>query len=233
MAAFGVFNKAGHMVRSFAKRDEARVYAKAHGLKGPDYARRKALHAGEPLSVVRGHARPGEASIASLQRREIPLRERAKPEVLDKVYEVRNRMERGESFTRATKEVGISPSTARRLGEERGLFFHEYSKGQPRIGARTSKESWRSPWWDGQSAGWVFLDVDERNSRILAEYWADVYWAMEKREPARLEKYRGTVVRDIYGNKYSLVTDLDALYAWWESMTDAELRRFRSAFESP
>lgn len=69
------------------------------------------------------------------------------------------------------------------------------------------------------------VPLDAKNASLVGNYWNEVDNALNGR-PAGLAQYQSIAIRDIHGNIYRLLTDINAILAWLDSMTDAEQNEF-------
>ena len=69
------------------------------------------------------------------------------------------------------------------------------------------------------------VPLDARNASLVGTYWNEVDNAL-RGKTAGLQQFQSIVISDIHGNRYHLLTDVNAIRAWLDSMTDAEQREF-------
>src|SRR5215211_2707787 len=171
-----------------------------------EYARRKQLarERGLSLSQARGHPKKGERSVSEMKRKGYFARTR-KEEAARRAI---RRMTRGESMSRAARAEGISPSTVKRYGMEHGLLEH-VPHGEARRFAPSYRVG-RAPRFRIIQAGGLPVgpvQVDARNASILGRYWNAVKKWRRNGDASTLGEFRGVVVKDVHGRRYTLAVD--------------------------
>jgi len=121
----------------------------------------------------------------------------------------------GYSLTRASKEIGISPSTVKR-----------YTNGVKKKGHR-----WHPKRYDriprtlniNENGSEVWIEVnDSRHASIIGRYQSAVREFLETGNASVLRPFKGKRVRDAQGNWHVLETDPDAIYEISERRPDEE-----------
>lgn len=197
-----------------------------------EYARRKQLarERGLSTSQARGHPRKGERSVSEMKRKRYFPRTR-KEEAARRAI---RRMTRGESMSRAARAEGISPSTVKRYGTEHGLLEHVPSEEARRF-APSYRVS-RVPRFRLIQAGGLPVgpvQVDARNASILGSYWNAVKKWRQQGDASALEEFRGVVVNDVHGRRYTLAADPQEIDLAFALMSPEEWEGYEQNIYSP
>jgi hypothetical protein len=197
-----------------------------------EYARRKQLarERGLSLSQARGHPKKGERSVSEMKRKRYFPRTR-KEEAARRAI---RRMTRGESMSRAARAEGISPSTVKRYGMEHGLLEHV-----PHEEARRFAPSYRvsrAPRFRLIQAGGLPagpVQVDARNASILGRYWNAVKKWRRDGDASALGEFRGVVIKDVHGRRYTLAADPQEIDLAFALMSSEEREGFEQNIYGP
>lgn len=190
-----------------------------------EYQRRRELGNERGLSIAqaRGHARKDETKISELKRSGIVDKTR-KP-TLERYYQVINGMASGKSLSKATKEAHISIATIKKLDAERHTL-HRLSKQQWEI-----KSSATFPVLNKEGKLFQNVPLDRKNARIVGQYWNAAHSAYLG-DTSALSAFKNTVVSDLHGNQYQLLTRIDDLISIMEQMSDADREAYERMFSS-
>lgn len=159
---------------------------------------------------------------------------RTEQETMKKFYGVVKRLGKGETLEHAAKAEGISPSTIRKLNEQRtpdrmykgklipGAARRAYSPAYNKVNkagkaVRTGfqlNNTYHPPVLiinpDGSSSI-KHIECDRINANILGSYWNNAKYALNEGEYDLLKRFEGKYVYDIHGNAYTLITDPNEL----------------------
>jgi hypothetical protein len=156
-----------------------------------------------------------------------PEQEPARPSTIAKYYRVAKRLAAGESLAAATRAEHLSPSTAWRLNEERGVISKMYRPGKRGGKAVFDRFSVRyagtATFWTSDGVRHDAVSLDQKNLRLLARYQNAQKQALETGDEQRLQAYAGTPMYDLHGNVYHLLTDLNALYAVHDALLEEDI----------
>jgi hypothetical protein len=190
-----------------------------------EYQRRRELGNERGLSIAqaRGHARKDEAKISELKRSGI-IDHTRKP-TLERYYQAINGMASGKSFTQAAKNAHISIATIKKLDAERHTLYR-LNKRQWEI-----KSSATFPILNKEGKLFKEIPLDRKNSRIIGQYWNAAHSAYLG-DTSALSAFTNTVVFDLYGNQYHLLTQVDDLISIMEQIGDADREANERMFSS-
>lgn len=194
-----------------------------------EYRRRQELGKKRGLSKAqaRGHARikKGESSIKQLRKAgNVSVRERIE-EQLKKYYAVVQRAIKGESLTSATKNEHLSRETFDRLNSAYGNYLGTEYKPNPK-GGKAIRTGYFVP-----DIPEIAILVDTKNGPELQYIQAvnvershiGTYWNLVDEathgNTAPLEYFMFNPIHDIHGNTYTLITDVNTIYAWKRSLS--------------
>jgi hypothetical protein len=211
----------------------------ARGLRNyqAEYARRKAAGVARGLTLrqARGHPRAGEASVTVLKHAGTlggETRGGTPDTLLQRYYRVVARLATGEPLRQATRAEHISWRTVTRLNEERVLYGYFYRTG--RRGQSVFAGYWVRIWAhmplltrDG-----VYhpqIPLDKLNASLVGIYWNAVDEALRGRVEA-LQPFSQVIVYDALGTGYRLETNVNALYRYFDAMSDEAHAEFDRTF---
>ena len=193
------------------KRDKARRYVSASDAK--DIIGVRAFQEG----AHREASSPRQALAVSAEkagRRDV--------EQLSRYANVAGRVRRGESLSSALRQEHMSKALFERLNEQQENYVgRSYdSKGKSyRRATGDYRAGWNIPGFDSQgNAISTILDVDRPTSSLLGKYYAAIGLALDNDDPSYLKKFEGITIRDLDGNTYALITDLNTLALWLQAM---------------
>ena len=156
-----------------------------------------------------------------------PQQEPARPSTIAKFYRVVKRLATGESLTAATRAEHLSPATAWRLNEERGVVSKRYRTGKRGkksvLSGYTLSYAGTATFWTSDEVRHDAVSLDRKNLRLLAQYQNAQKQALETGDEQRLRAYANTPIYDLHGNVYHLLTDLNALYALHDALLDDDV----------
>jgi hypothetical protein len=200
-----------------------------------EYSRRKALAAerGLSLSQARGHPRRGETGIVALKRLGALLSGRDL--TTEKYYAVVADLQEGWSLRQAAAVEDISPRTVWRLNQERGLIKRQHrltKRGHVVVDGYEVVVSARMPILTSDDVPHPAVPLDAKNASLVGHYWNAVDLAMQGGAQALrdLQAFAHLPIYDIDGHRYRLQTDLNALFRFFDSMTDQERADFNRTF---
>jgi hypothetical protein len=210
------------------------------GERGRDYAAeyraRKAQGLGRGLAVpqARGHPRRGESAIAAL--RKVGLvgepSGSAQERSLQAYYRVVKRLAKGEGLGKAARAEGTTPRTINRLNAERVLFDYHYRTGKrgQQVFDGYSVVNW-ARFHILAADGTVYRSVplDRKNASLMGEYWNAVDEAL-KGKGAALKQFATTIVYDVDGATYRLLTNVNAIRRFFDSLGDEDAADFARNF---
>jgi hypothetical protein len=223
------------------------------GARGRDYAaeyarrRHLASERGLTLSQARGHPRTtkGEAAIRTLLQRGETTRAGRAEETLRKYYRVVERLEHGQSKTRALRTEHLGAATfdrynqmqgTRRNGDEQPLVQPKYHYS-PSTGRPSTVKGYKidnpgsTPILAADGTIISGPSVDARTASLLGQYWNAVEKA-QRGDDSDLQKFAHVVVYTRDGKAYRLMTDINNIYRRMDMMSDAEERDFWRTFYS-
>jgi hypothetical protein len=227
------------------------MVAHVKGAVGRDYAAeytaRKLRAAARGLSTAqaRGHA-PKGASITALKKQGFITSTGSALDTIFKrvaraigIYE--HQPAAAKSLSKASAQASVSPSTVKRHGLLSGRIQREPVYQRDASGAlKPTKRTKRFLTYvagsfpvltpDGQLT--LYREFDRTNLSILAYYWNAVEEARLYGRDRMLHAFRGVVVRDIDGNEYRLLTDIDKIHVVFASLSPEEQRDYNRAFYS-
>ncbi len=206
-----------------------------------EYAQRKRQGEARNLttSQMRGHARGNlpkggfEPSVRHLKQTRVL--ETSRSGTLNRYYQTVGHVQSGDSLNRAAKKAGISPATVNRINEERGLLHKTYkpdSTGKSRLFGLGVQRSGTAPVLENDGGYQTRVQFDARNMSLMGEYWNAVKKAQNGGSTGDLRAMNRVEIRDVDGNRYRLLTDIDAINEFFGDMTDDELEEFDRHFES-
>lgn len=140
---------------------------------------------------------------------------------------VRRLSSRQEPLGAAARAEGISPSTVWRFNEPRNIIGKRYAPGRPGRRARhvgyTITYQGVATFFTTDGALHRDVPLDARELSVVANYDNAIQRAKRTGDTRQLERYTGTVVYDVMGNQYALLTDSNALLALeaQEDLTDS------------
>lgn len=126
---------------------------------------------------------------------------------LDKSLRGINLMRHGRSIDEASQEAGVSRRTM-----IRSVRSALYKVGNTWMATEHDNIP-RPPMaiYEGGERKWIDV-ADSDTARIIGQYNSARAVFLERLDPSVLEPYRGAVVQDMYGNKYTLDTDPALLF---------------------
>ncbi|MGO8948002.1 MAG: hypothetical protein ACLQUY_10135 [Ktedonobacterales bacterium] len=205
------------------------------GATGRDYAAEyasriaRSAERGLSRSQARGHAAAGE-SISELREAGVvtttgnPYRDR----VLLRYYHAVRELGQGKSLRQAARTAGISPSTVRRYNEGRQLYqpVYRYKNGQPTtVKGYQVEQPGSTPILTREGILIVAPPVDAKNASLLGRYWNAVDTALHG-DARTLHSFAHTTIYDVNGNTYQLMTDVNAIYRFFDGMSDEDQADF-------
>ena len=199
-----------------------------------EYAARKArgLARGLTTRQARGHAPTGK-SIAVLRRAGFVTTTGGGPDAtLQKYYRVVERLAHGERLRTAARAEHIAPGTVKRYNAERGLFqpLYHYREGRPTtVRGYQVEQPGSTPILTADGQIITAPAVDTKTASTLGRYWNAVEKALKGDERA-LEPFRHTVIHTRDGQHYRLLTDTNAIRAYFDSLSDADTADFWRTF---
>jgi hypothetical protein len=195
-----------------------------------EYALRRARAAARGLSIAqaRGHA-PAGRGILSLRRAGLITTIGGGPEPTRlKYYRVADRLARGESLTRAARAEGTTPRTVKRYNVTGRLFqpLYRYRDGQPAtIRGYQVEQPGSTPILTSTGQMIEAPAVDAQTASLLGRYWNAVDKA-EHGDDRDLQVFRHVVITTRDGRSYRLLTDVNAIRAFFDGMSDADTADF-------
>ena len=190
-----------------------------------EYGRRKA-HAkrlGFSTAQARGHARKSEVPISTLKKQGLVKSSNASAE--KRFIKVVKTVATGQSLSTAAKKAHTTPTTVLKLNAERQLFVKDAATGKYILQGTAAFPI-------ATADGKLFMDVplDKADASVVGTYWNAVDNALSGRDVRALKKYRNTVVHDIRGNRYRLLSDINQHRAIRDQMTQGEADNFNEKF---
>jgi hypothetical protein len=204
------------------------------GVRGRDYAAeyraRKAQGLGRALSVAqaRGHPRKGETAITALRRVGLVGAPSREDRSLQAYYRVVARLAKGEPLGKAARAEGTTPRTVNRLDDERVLFGYLYRKGKR--GQDVFDGYWvvnwaRFPILAADRTLHPAVPLDKKNASLMGAYWNAVDEALKGKDAA-LKQFAGTVIYDVHGTTYRLLTNVNAIRRFFDSLSEEATQDF-------
>ncbi|SFF03453.1 hypothetical protein [Nitrosomonas sp. Nm166] len=191
-----------------------------------EYQRRRQLAQERGLSIAqaRGHARISEAKVSELKRSGVIGSTRKN--TLERFYQAIKGVSFGKSLSRAAKDARISVTTIKKLDSDRGIL----------------RRSMNGNRWDTFNAahypiltkdGKLLQDVplDKKNASIVGQYWNAANKA-RLGDASSLDPFAHSIIFDMNGNQYRLLTSVDDLISIFEQMSDADLEGYERSFAS-
>ncbi len=133
-------------------------------------------------------------------------------------YRVFERVRQGESFSAAAKAEHIDKRTVRRFNEAHGILEKQTSG---RYAARSDLPIMRVLQPSGQSD---LLEVDRQYASVLSRYWHEVD-RLTHGKSVDFSQFASVTVYDTSGKRYQLMTDENAILAWWNSLPERTRNR--------
>jgi len=161
--------------------------------------------------------------------------ETSRADTLNRYYQAVGHVQSGDSLSRAAKKSGISSATVNRINEERGLLHKTYkpdSTGKSRLFGLGVQRSGTAPVLENDGGYQTRVQFDARNMSLMGEYWNAVKKAQNGGGTGDLRAMTRAEIRDVDGNRYRLLTDINAINEFFGDMTDEELEEFDRHFES-
>jgi hypothetical protein len=199
-----------------------------------EYAARKARAVARGLTTpqARGHASLGK-SIAALRRAGFITTISGEPDAtLQKYYRVVDRLAHGERLRTAARAEHIAPGTVKRYNAERGLFqpLYHYREGRPTtVRGYQVEQPGSTPILTADGQIITAPAVDTKTASMLGRYWNAVEKAL-KGDERELQSFRHTVIHTRDGQHYRLLTDTNAIRAYFDSLSDADTADFWRTF---
>lgn len=143
-----------------------------------------------------------------------------------------DRLAQGERLSSAARVEHIAPGTVKRYNAERGLFqpLYRYREGRPTtVRGYQVEQPGSTPILtvDGQII--TAPAVDTKTASILGRYWNAVEKAL-KGDERELQSFRHIVIHTRDGQHYRLLTDTNAIRAYFDSLADADTADFWRTF---
>ena len=182
--------------------------------------RSKALGRSISRAQVRGHARTakGELSIALLKRNRLIEPEREG--TLKRYFRAIRNFLKGESVRTAAKKAGMSPTTLKHIGKSRGVLSVKPGKR----GYEITPRSFNVVTSEGKS--FEAVAFDRATASVMGAYWNAVQQALTQGTGASLKPFKNKTVTDLGGQKYRLMTNINALQTIMGEMTQEEQEDF-------
>jgi hypothetical protein len=152
--------------------------------------------------------------------------------VLGRVYRAVAELAKGSSLSRAAKVAGISPSTVKRYNAERKLFqpLYRYKNGKPStVQGYRIEQSGSTPILTDTGTVISSPSVDAKTASLLGMHWNAIDAAL-KGDDRALKRFAHTTVHELNGNTYHLMTDVNDLHVFFDSMSDADRSDFWRTF---
>jgi hypothetical protein len=212
-----------------------------------EYAARKLRGAARALTTAqsRGHA-PTGASITALKKQGlITSTGSAQDSIFRRVAQAIRTYESQpagkKSLSKAAAHAGVSPSTVKRHGLRSGRLQRVAVYQRDASGAlkpTTHTKGFETyihgsfPVLTPNGDLHLYLEFDQANMSILGRYWNAVDEARLYGQVKPLRAFQGVVVRDIDGNEYRLLTNIDKIHAVFERLSPQDRRDYDRAFYS-
>lgn len=135
---------------------------------------------------------------------------------IDKAFDVVKRLRQGESLTRATKEEHTTRKTFRRANAELDLVESKEHQAGKRLEFEFH-EAKTATFIDNNGVLHEDIPLEKRSLSTYGKYLNDVKYAGTLGRNTDLSKYDFRTLRDVYGNRYLLMTDYDTLLALIDS----------------
>lgn len=191
-----------------------------------EYQRRRLLAEERGLSIAqaRGHARSNEPKVFELKRSGVI--ERTRTTTLERFYRAVHGVASGKSLSQATKDTRISLATFKKLDAERRIL-HRSSDGK----AWEAKSAATFPVLTREGKLFEEVALDKKNASLVGRYWNVAHQAYMGQD-ADFTTFANTVVFDVHGNQYRLLTSVDDLISILEQMSDADKEGYERSFAS-
>ena len=136
--------------------------------------------------------------------------------------DVTNRMREGESYSNALKHAHMSRDVFERINDSQGNFVGSTNVNVPGKAKRRFLGKYTATWvipafGDNGNSIIRELEVDRPMSSLIGKYYNAVDAAL-KGDSKALQRFKGVIIRDINGNTYELVTDLNLILAWMDDI---------------
>lgn len=191
-----------------------------------EFQRRRLLAEERGLSIAqaRGHARKSETKISELKRSGVI--ERSRKTTLDRFYQAIQEISTGKSLSKAAKDAHISVATIKKLDIERQILH-------PGLDSKRWETLRAAQFPILTKEGKLFYDIplDRKNASLVGSYWSAAGKARMGDKTA-LDAFAHSMVFDISGNQYRLLTSVDDLIAFFEQMSDADQEGYERSFAS-
>jgi len=200
-----------------------------------EYAARKArgLARGLTTPQARGHAPMGK-SIAALRQAGFITTIGGGPDAtLQKYYRVVERLAQGERLRTAARAEHIAPGTVKRYNAERRLFqpLYHYRAGRPTtVRGYQVEQPGSTPIFTADGQLITAPAVDAKTASTLSRYWNRAVEKALKGDERELQSFRHTVIHTRDGQHYRLLTDPNAIRAYFDSLSDADTADFWRTF---
>src|SRR5260221_2249479 len=201
------------------------------GVRGRDYAAeyvartQRAAARGLSVPQARGHAPPGRSINALRRAGQVTSTGGGMPDTtLAKYYRVVARLAHGESLSSGAKAEPTTSQTVKRYNRERELFhpvprFTHAGKPSGVRGYRVEQRAFTLLARDGTL--YPGVPVDAKKASLLARYWNAVD-AAQKRDERALRSFEHVVIHDTHGNAYRLLTDVNPINRFFDSLSDED-----------
>ena len=166
------------------------------------------------------------------------------PEQLQKYYDVVSQLNAGAtSLKKVLSSVHLGHETFDRINDylardgqgqldatKRLVKKYPHYKEVPgqaarRVGLRYQVDPVRFHFLTTDGSVYQNVPLDAKNASLVGTYWNEVDNAL-RGKTAGLKQFQSIVIRDITGQSYQLLTDIDAIRFWLDSMTDTEQAEF-------
>jgi hypothetical protein len=155
----------------------------------------------------------------------LPGAARGRVTALARYYRVVQRLRKGELLTRAAKAEGTTPTTVWRFNQDRRIIGKVYKRGaHGKHGAVDHYELRRQgtgTFWTRDGALNVRVPLDGKNIRVLARYLNAVKKAKDTGDDSDLRAFDELPLYDVFGNRFDLLTDVNALMLLEEAYAEA------------
>jgi len=199
-----------------------------------EYAARKARGTARGLTTpqARGHAPTGKSIAALRQAGFITTISGGPDATLQKYYRVVERLAQGERLRTVARAEHIAPRTVKKYNAERGLFqpLYHYRNGRPTtVRGYQVEQPGSTPILTSGGQIITAPAVDTKTASTLGRYWNAVEKAL-KGDERELQSFRHTVIHTRDGQHYRLLTDTNAIRAYFDSLSDADTADFWRTF---
>ncbi len=136
-------------------------------------------------------------------------------------------MRKGNSFSSATKESGISPYLSKK---HLGKFYlrKKYGRYFPTI----TDSIQRSMEFYDKKEGRIFIIVkNSKDASLIGEYFASVRQAIRTGDDSYLKKFKRKAITDAEGKKHYFETNLEKIYDIEEGIEEPEFREIYEEVE--